>query len=253
MILPGSDVQPASAIGRGGLLLATLRRAPAPGAWLKPAIFLVALAPFIFLVYALFTNRLGANPIEAITHETGELTIRFLWISLALTPLRWLLKQTWPVRLRRMLGLFAFFYLSLHVFTYFVLDLQLSITALGEDLLERPYILAGSVGFLILLPLAITSPRRMARRLGKRWIALHRWVYIAAAAGVVHYVWLAKGDLIEPYVYLVLLIGLLAVRLVHELKASTPAAARQAGITGPTATRPPASSGPRYDRPLGQQ
>lgn len=199
-------------------MLDALRRLPAPGRWLKPLVFSVSLAPFIYLVYALFTNQLGANPVEAITRDTGELTIRFLWISLALTPLRWLLRQTWPIRIRRQIGLFAFFYCCLHVLTYFALDLQLSLDALIEDLLERPYILAGFTGFVILLPLALTSPKRIARRLGRTWMALHRWVYLAATAGAVHYVWLAKGDLLEPYVYLLLLIGLLLARLRHELQ-----------------------------------
>ncbi len=219
-------------VGTGAVLLGTLRRLPAPGAWLKPVVFSVSLVPFAYLLFALFSNRLGANPIEAITHETGEQAIRFLWIGLALTPLRWLLRQTWPIRLRRMIGLFAFFYVTLHILTYFVLDLQLSLRVLTEDLLERPYIMAGSVAFLILLTLAVTSPKSMARKLGRKWLALHRWVYIAATVAVVHYLWLAKGDLVEPYVYLVLLIGLLAVRLVHELKGHAPIAPGRPGSVG---------------------
>jgi len=141
-----------------------------------------------------------------------------LLISLCVTPLRYLLKQTWPLRFRRMLGLFAFFYAFLHVSIYMVLDQQLDISLIWEDLAERPYILAGTVAFLLLLPLAITSTRKMVSRLGRRWTLLHRGVYLASTAAVIHYVWLAKGDLIEPFVYLGLLMLLLGYRFVNILR-----------------------------------
>lgn len=180
--------------------------------WLKPLVFLLASLPAAWLVLALFAGRLGPNPIEAITDATGEWALRFLLLGLALTPLRWWLSDTWPIRLRRMLGLFAFFYLCLHVLTYLALDQRFDWRAIGADVLERPYITAGLTGFLILVPLAVTSTRAMARRLGRRWQSLHRWVYLAALAGVVHYAWLARGDRPEPVVYLVLLGMLLSVR-----------------------------------------
>jgi len=185
---------------------------------LKPLVFLSALAPFIYLVLSLLTGQLGPNPIDPLTDQTGTLAIRMLLISLALTPLRWILKNTWPIRLRRMLGLFAFFYAVLHVSIYVGLDQQLDVGAIWEDLSERPYILAGTVAFLVLIPLAITSTKGMARRLGKRWLSLHRFVYIAGAAAVIHYVWLAKGDLIEPLVYLAVLLLLFSYRLVKMMK-----------------------------------
>ncbi|MGQ7844855.1 sulfite oxidase heme-binding subunit YedZ [Granulosicoccus sp. 3-233] len=185
---------------------------------LKPVVFLAALAPFLYLLQALFSGALGPNPIDALTDQTGTLAIRMLMISLSLTPLRWLLKRTWPLKLRRMLGLFAFFYAFLHVSIYLFLDQQLDLGAIWEDLAERPYIMAGTVAFLILIPLALTSTKGMVRRLGRRWAALHRGVYIAGAAVVVHYVWLAKGDLIEPFVYLALLLLLLAYRFVRMLR-----------------------------------
>ena len=184
----------------------------------KPVVFFLALLPFLLLVLSLLTGQLGPNPIDTLTDQTGTLAIRMLLISLMLTPLRWLLKNTWPIRFRRMMGLFAFFYAALHVTTYFALDQQFDLAAIGSDLLERPYIMAGTVAFLILLPLAITSNRRMVKRLGARWLSLHRWVYIAGAAVVVHYVWLAKGDLIEPFVYLALLIVLFSHRLVKMMR-----------------------------------
>ena len=199
--------------GRGG------RRAPwKPGRWLKPLVFLAALAPFVALARSLLGGSLGPNPVEALTDHTGTLAIRFLLISLALTPLRWLLKDVWPVRLRRMLGLFAFFYAALHVLVYVALDRELDLTLVLEDLVERPYVMAGFAALVVLVPLAATSTSGMARRLGRRWQALHRWVYVGAAAAVVHYVWLAKGDLIEPFVYLAVLLVLLAWRLVRTMK-----------------------------------
>ena len=181
-------------------------------------VFAALLAPFAWLVYSLLTGGLGPDPIEELTHATGELGLRFLVLSLALTPLRHLLKATWPIRLRRMIGLFAFFYAALHVVIWSVLDQALDPAAMLEDIVRRPYVLAGTVAFLILLPLAATSTKGIARRLGARWSALHRWVYLAAAAAVVHYVWLAKGDIREPYVYLAVLAGLFALRFGQLLK-----------------------------------
>lgn len=181
----------------------------------KVLVFIAALAPFAFLVQALLTGQLGPNPIDPLTDHTGTLALRFLLISLSLTPLRYLLKQTWPLRFRRMLGLFAFFYAFLHVCIYTVLDQQLDLGFIWSDLSERPYIVAGTIAFLLLLPLAITSTRKMVQRLGKRWLSLHRAVYIAALAAVVHYVWLAKGDIVEPYVYLAALMTLFIYRLVR--------------------------------------
>ncbi|MBX2884466.1 MAG: sulfoxide reductase heme-binding subunit YedZ [Granulosicoccus sp.] len=193
-----------------------------PARWLlagsKPLVFLAALTPFLYLVHALLDSQLGPNPIDTLTDHTGTLAIRFLLISLALTPLRYLLKNTWPLRFRRMLGLFAFFYSLLHVSIYWFLDQQLDLSAIVEDLFERPYIMAGSVAFLVLIPLAFTSTRKMVRRLGRRWSLLHRGVYLASTAAVIHYVWLAKGDLIEPYIYLTILLALLSFRLVRLMK-----------------------------------
>ncbi len=181
--------------------------------WLKPLVFLVALIPLVSLVYSLLTGQLGPNPIEVLTDETGEWALRFIVLGLLLTPLRIWLKKPWPVQLRRMIGLFAFFYVVVHFSIYLFLDQQLDLAAIIADVIERPYITAGTVAFLILIPLAITSNRRMVKRLGKKWQSLHRWVYIAACAAVVHYVWLAKGDRIEPFVYLAIVMFLLVVRL----------------------------------------
>jgi len=180
---------------------------------LKPAVFIVLSLPFAWLVFAVFTSSLGANPIEAITKFTGEWSLRILLLSLCMTPLRMMLKKPWPIRLRRMVGLFAFFYVITHLLTYLLLDQQFDVAAIVADLFKRPYIAAGTVAFLLLVPLAITSNNRIMRRMGNSWQALHRLVYVAATAAVVHYVWLARGDQIEPMVYLFVLFVLMLFRV----------------------------------------
>lgn len=187
----------------------------------KPSIFLLLSLPFLYLVYTVFNNQLGGNPIEAITHFTGEWALRILLLSLAMTPLRMVLKKPWPIRLRRMVGLFAFFYVFLHLLTYTVLDQQFDVAAIVADIIDRPYITAGFVAFLVLVPLALTSTKSMMKKLGKRWQSLHKMVYIAAIASVVHYVWLTRGDQIEPIVYLAVLIGLLLFRVKKFFPRST--------------------------------
>ena len=194
------------------------RLARAPGPWLKPVAFALLAAPAVYLAYALFAGGLGPDPIETLTAETGEMALRALVLSLALTPLRQLLKAAWPIRLRRMIGLFAFFYAALHVAIWVVLDQQLDPAAMLADVVRRPYVLAGTAAFLVMVPLAATSTKRIARRMGRRWQGLHRWVYLAGAAAVVHFAWLAKGDVAEPYVYLAILASLYAVRFVDLLR-----------------------------------
>jgi len=187
---------------------------------LKPAVFVLSLAPLAWLAYALPSGQLGANPIESLTDHTGELGLRFLLLSLMVTPLRFAIGRTWPLKLRRMLGLFAFFYVLLHVSVWSLLDQRLNLADMWADLVERPYILAGFIGFAILLPLAATSTAAIARRMKQRWFALHRLVYLAAAAAVVHFVWLSKGDQIEPFVYLAVLAGLYLLRFARMLRSA---------------------------------
>ena len=194
----------------------TTRKASAnrmsPAGIIKPLVFVLLLTPFLWLVYALFTAQLGQNPIEAITDFTGEWAFRILLLSLAMTPLRQLLKRPWPTRYRRMIGLYAFFYVCLHFLTYLVLDNQLDMSIIISDILDRPYITAGTVGLLIMIPLALTSTKGMMKRLGKRWKSLHQWVYLAGAAASLHYIWLAKGDRLEPFVYLAVFLLLMVPR-----------------------------------------
>ena len=180
---------------------------------IKAALHAVALGPFAWLIYDVWTDALGADPIATITHRTGDWALRFLLISLSVTPLRRLSGWNVLARFRRMLGLYAFFYASLHFSTYVILDLGGYWAQILDDLVKRPYITVGFLAWLGLLPLAITSTKGMVRRLGRRWIALHRLIYGIAVLGVLHYFWLVKSDLREPMMYGGILAALLILRL----------------------------------------
>lgn len=169
---------------------------------LKPLVFVAALIPLGLLAYDGFTGNLGANPIEEITHQTGTWTLRFLLITLSITPLRKLTKQYWMIQYRRMLGLFAFFYGSLHLMTYLWLDQFFDLNSILKDVYKRPFITAGFTAFVLMIPLAATSTKWAIRKMGKRWQALHRLIYFSALAGVIHYIWLVKKDIREPLIYL---------------------------------------------------
>lgn len=179
----------------------------------KAAVFLIALLPLANLAVAAYSDELGANPIEKITHVTGYWALTFLLITLAVTPLRRLAGWLWLMRLRRMLGLFAFFYAMLHFSTYLVLDQFFDWEAIGKDIVKRPYITIGFSAFVLLIPLALTSNDAMIRRLGgKRWMTLHSLIYLSAIAGVVHFCWLVKKDLTNPIIFAVLPSLLLGMR-----------------------------------------
>lgn len=184
---------------------------------IKAVTFFVCLAPLCLLIWRGFTGGLTANPIEFITHTTGWWTLAFLMITLTVTPLRRLLDIPWLLRLRRMLGLFAFFYASLHFLTWLVIDQFFDWEAIIKDIAKRPYITVGFTAFLLLLPLAATSTNAMVRRLGAaRWQSLHRLVYVIAILGVVHFWWLVKKDIREPAVFAMILMVLLGARLVAK-------------------------------------
>jgi sulfoxide reductase heme-binding subunit YedZ len=185
-------------------------------AWFKAVIFLLALMPLTKLGLQGYHNALGANPIEKITRTTGYWTLAFLLITLSVTPVRRLSGWQWLVRLRRMLGLFAFFYGSLHFLTYLVLDQFFDCDGIVKDILKRPYITIGFPSFLLMLPLAATSTNAMIHRLGgKRWQHLHRLVYVCSIGGVVHYWWLVKKDLTNPIIFAALLAILLGFRVAY--------------------------------------
>lgn len=182
----------------------------------KPVVFLLCLLPLSVLLLKAFEVAglgLGANPVEALLHQLGLWGLKFLLITLAITPLRRWIGWNWLVRFRRMLGLFAFFYILLHFITYVVLDQGLEIGLVIEDVVKRPYITLGMTGLLLLVPLAITSTRGMMRRLGKNWVRLHRLVYLVAVLGVWHFYWQVKLDTLEALAYAVILAVLLAARI----------------------------------------
>jgi methionine sulfoxide reductase heme-binding subunit len=184
--------------------------------WLKIGVFLVALIPLIKLAIGGYLNDLGANPIEKITHQTGYWTLSFLLITLTITPLRKLTGWSWLVRLRRMLGLFAFFYASLHFLTYLVLDQFFDWDDIVKDVIKRSYITIGFSCFVLLIPLAITSNNYLTKLLGgKRWRLLHSLIYPIAIGGVIHFWWLMKKDITEPLTFAMLLIVLLVIRLIY--------------------------------------
>jgi sulfoxide reductase heme-binding subunit YedZ len=180
----------------------------------KPLLFAACLVPAALLLSDFLRDNLSANPIEEITHRTGDWTLRLLLVALAVTPLRRVTGVNGLIRLRRMLGLFAFTYALLHFSTYIVLDQFFALDAIVEDVAKRPYITVGFTGFCLLIPLAVTSTKGWVRRLGgNRWGALHRLVYVAAAGGVLHYLWLVKGNQAAPVYYAGILVVLLAFRV----------------------------------------
>jgi methionine sulfoxide reductase heme-binding subunit len=183
--------------------------------YFKPVVFLACLAPAASLTWRGFHAELGANPIEAITHGTGDWTLRFLLITLAVSPLRKITRQYWLINFRRMLGLFAFFYGFLHLMTYVWLDKFFEVHEMLHDIAKRRFITAGMTAFALMIPLALTSTKWAIRKLGgNRWQILHRLIYASAAAGVIHYIWLVKADLKKPLEYAAVLAVLLFYRLV---------------------------------------
>ncbi|MBZ5703280.1 MAG: sulfoxide reductase heme-binding subunit YedZ [Acidobacteriia bacterium] len=179
------------------------------GKWAKAAVFLAGLLPLAALLWRALHHGLTANPIEFITHATGDWTLRFLLLTLAVTPLRTALRLPELIRFRRLLGLFAFFYACLHFSTYIGLDKFFDLAEMAKDVAKRRFITVGFAAFLLLLPLAVTSTAGWIRRLGgRRWQLLHRAIYFSALAGVIHYYWLVKSAVLRPLAY-GLVLGLL--------------------------------------------
>jgi sulfoxide reductase heme-binding subunit YedZ len=184
---------------------------------LKQALFIACLIPLGLLVWRGLTDGLSANPIQFITYRTGEWALRFLLVTLAITPVRRIAGWHALIGLRRMFGLFAFFYATLHVLTYVVLDYFFAFGLMWDNVLKARYITAGVAAFVLMIPLAATSTRAMIRRMGgRRWQALHRLVYASAVAAVVHYVWMLKIDVRLPMMYALVLAALLAFRVWHH-------------------------------------
>lgn len=179
---------------------------------------LAGLIPLWVLCYDAATEQLGANPIQALHIRLGDFALRFLCLSLLLTPLKQICNWRWALRYRRMIGLYAFFYASLHVLVYVGLDHGFNWRQIVLDVSESPYVIAGLIAFLCLLPLAITSTRAWQKRLGSDWKRLHRLIYLAAIAAIMHYFWMLKGNLVEPLFYALIIGLLLAFRAVKALK-----------------------------------
>ncbi|MDT8452181.1 MAG: protein-methionine-sulfoxide reductase heme-binding subunit MsrQ [Gammaproteobacteria bacterium] len=189
---------------------------------IKPAVFIACLLPLVMLIVGLINDTLGANPVEAMTHETGEWTLRFLLITLLVTPARQILKLTWLIKFRRMLGLFAFFYATLHFITYIWFEQYFDWAEIVKDIIERPFITVGFAAFVMLIPLALTSNKMMMRRLKKNWVKLHKLIYVIAVLGVLHFIWLVKADYLQPFIYSAILLVLLSYRAYQQRKSATP-------------------------------
>ena len=190
--------------------------------WSKVVVFLLCLSPFVYLAWPLVAflawrvepMRFGANPVEYVQHFTGDWTLRFLLITLSITPLRKVLNFPDLIRFRRMLGLFAFFYVCLHFLTYIWPDQNFDLHGMWKDVAKRPFVTVGFLGFVLLIPLAITSTKGWIRRLGgKRWQNLHRLIYVSGLCGVLHYYWLVKSNHRLPLLYAAILAVLLLYRL----------------------------------------
>lgn len=185
----------------------------------KPLLFILCLVPFALLVWNLFTDNLGANPVEKMTHITGDWALRILLLTLAVTPLRKLTGWHAIVRVRRMLGLYVFFYACLHFSIFLVFDHFFNIYEIMKDVVKRPYITVGFTSFVLLFPLAFTSTNNMVKRLGAaRWQRLHKLVYVIATGGILHYLWLVKADTRDPIFYAVILLVLLLFRVWEQRK-----------------------------------
>ena len=198
----------------------------------KPLVFAACLVPAALLVYNALWGSLGVNPLETLTNETGIWTLRLLVVTIAITPIRWLTGWNPIINFRRMIGLFAFFYGTIHFFIYFLFDRSLMFDGLWEDIVLRPYITAGFTAFVLMIPLAVTSTKGWIRRMGGyRWNVLHKLVYLCAVLGVVHYWWKVKLDVTDPMIYAAIVGVLLGWRLVKAVnrRAETRSRAARAG------------------------
>jgi sulfoxide reductase heme-binding subunit YedZ len=201
--------------------------------WGKVGVFFVALVPLSYIAWKFFNDKLGANPIRELEIQTGLWTLRFLAITLSVTPARRLFGWNGLVKYRRTLGLFTFFYACVHLSMWSAVDWFFAWGDMWQEILKHRYIFIGMLTWLILLPLAITSTKGWVRRLGKRWARLHRLIYIAAITGTVHYLWAVKKDTFFPLVYLAVFIFLLGFRVIFARRKPSPAPRPQSGATAP--------------------
>ena len=178
----------------------------------KPSIFFLSLIPFFLILYKIIFNKLGPEPVKEITHFTGEWTLLFIIFTLSMSPLKKITKLNIWISFRRMLGLFLFFYATLHMLTYVVIDYRLDLQSISKDIITKKFIFVGFAAWVLLLPLALTSSRKALIYLKDKWKKLHRLIYVIAILGVTHFIWLVKKDLTEPLIYAVIILILLLFR-----------------------------------------
>ena len=181
--------------------------------YFKSSVFILSTVPFIIIAYKIFLNKLGPEPIKEITHHTGEWTLLFIIFTLAMSPLKQITNMNIWISIRKMLGLFVFFYASLHMLTYVGLDYRFDINEISKDILTKRFIFVGFAAWLLLVPLALTSSKKMMNILKHYWKKIHRLIYLIALLGVTHFIWLVKKDITEPLIYLLIILFLLAFRL----------------------------------------
>ena len=181
--------------------------------YIKIPIFFLSLLPILIIFYQIIFNQLGPEPVKEITHVTGNWTLRFIIITLAMTPLQKFTKLNFWITYRRMFGLFVFFYASAHMMTYVGIDYRFDWSSIGDDIVKKKFIFAGFLAWLLLVPLALTSSKRMIRLLRDKWKKLHKLIYIISLLGIIHYLWLVKVVTIEPLIYLIIIVILLTLRV----------------------------------------
>ena len=181
--------------------------------YIKIPIFFLSLLPILIIFYQIIFNQLGPEPVKEITHVTGNWTLRFIIITLAMTPLQKFTKLNFWITYRRMFGLFIFFYASAHMMTYVGIDYRFDWSSIGDDIVKKKFIFAGFLAWLLLVPLALTSSKRMIRLLRDKWKKLHKLIYIISLLGIIHYLWLVKVVTIEPLIYLIIIVILLTLRV----------------------------------------
>ena len=180
--------------------------------FLKPGIFILSLIPFLAITSKIYFNQLGPEPVKEITHHTGEWTLIFICLTLAMSPLKKFTNLIIWIKLRRMLGLFVFFYATLHMLTYVVIDYRLDFQSISKDIFTKKFIFAGFTAWVLLLPLVLTSSKKAVIILKDKWKKIHRLIYVIAILGVIHFIWLVKKDLTEPLIYTAIILILLLFR-----------------------------------------
>ena len=181
--------------------------------YIKIPIFFLSLLPILIIFYQIIFNQLGPEPVKEITHVTGNWTLRFIIITLAMTPLQKFTKLNFWISYRRMFGLFVFFYASAHMMTYVGIDYRFDWSSIGDDIVKKKFIFAGFLAWLLLVPLALTSSKKMIKLLRDKWKKLHKLIYIISLLGIIHYLWLVKVVTIEPLIYLIIIVILLTLRV----------------------------------------